>query len=289
MKEAAALTTGLWTGIVTATVEAVHGARVDVRSASFGAVSARLAVPAPYEPRPGDDVLVAAAEDGRYVIGVLRALRLRPQDVAREEILSAPDGSTASLAHEEGGSVWRVKDREGRLIFEHTMTEGGAAKSVVHLDHDLDVRAAGDISLAAAGKVSIEGGAGAALTSKAAVEIASEGSAVRLDRERARVEATILETHADRAELKAKDASLVVGTLRSAIHRIRENADIVERTAGRVVERAREVYREVEGLSQTKAGRLKLVADTALSLLGTSTEVKAREDVKVKGEKIYMG
>lgn len=289
MKEAAALTTGLWTGIVTATVEAVHGARVDVRSASFGAVSARLAVPAPYEPRPGDDVLVAAAEDGRYVIGVLRALRLRPQDVAREEILSAPDGSTASLAHEEGGSVWRVKDREGRLIFEHTIAEGGAQKSVVHLDHDLDVRAAGDISLAAGGKVSIEGGAGAALRSAAAVELASEGSAVRLDRERARVEATILETRADRAELTAKDASLVVGTLRSAIHRIRENADIVERTAGRVVERAREVYREVEGLSQTKAGRLKLVADTALSLLGTSTEVKAREDVKVKGEKIYLG
>ena len=279
------LSTGPSMGIVTATVEAVHGARVDVRSASFGAVSARLAVPLPYEPRPGDDVLVATAEDGRYVIGVLRALR----GIAREEMLAAPDGSTAALAHEEGGSVWRVKDREGRLIFEHTIGEGGAAKSVVHLDHDLDVRAAGDLSLAAGGKVSIEGGAGAALRSKAAVELASEGSSLRLDRERARVEATILETHAERAELSAKDASLVVGTLRSVIHRLRENAEVVERTAGRVVERAREVYREVEGLSQTKAGRLKLVADTALSLLGASTEVKAREDVKIKGEKIYLG
>jgi hypothetical protein len=284
MSETASAWAALSNGIVTATVEAVHGARVDVRSPSFGTVSARLAVPAPYEPRPGDDVLVAAAEGGRFVIGVLRALR----DVTRDE-LRAPDGSTASLAHEEAGAVWRVRDREGRLIFEHTISEGGAAKSVVHLDQDLDVRAAGDISLSAAGKVSIEGGAGALLRSPAVVVLASEGSRVRLDRERARVEATILETHVERADLKAKDANLVVGTLRSVIHRVRENADIVERTAGRLVERAREVYREVEGLSQTKAGRLKLVADTALTLLGTSAELKAREDVKVKGEKIYLG
>lgn len=284
MSEAASAWAYLPGSIVTATVEAVHGARVDVRSPSFGTVSARLAVPAPYEPRPGDDVLVAAAEGARYVIGVLRALR-----DASPPSICAPDGSSATLEQGAEGPVWRLKDRDGRLIFEHVVLESGARRSVVHLDEDLDVRAAGDLSLSAGGLVSIRGEAGASLRSPGAVELASEGSAVRLDRERASVDATLLDARADRADLKAKDANLVIGTLRSVVHRLREKADVVERSAGRIVERAREVYREVEDLSQTKAGRLKLVADTALTLLGSSTEVKAREDVKVKGEKIYLG
>jgi hypothetical protein len=48
------------------------------------------------------------------------------------------------------------------------------------------------------------------------------------------------------------------------------------------------VYRDVEGLSQTRAGRLRLVAEEALHLMGRRALVKAREDVKVKGEKIYL-
>jgi hypothetical protein len=102
------------------------------------------------------------------------------------------------------------------------------------------------------------------------------------------VEARHVSTEAERAEVRVKEAHLVAGTLRSVVHRVRERAEVVERTAGRVVERAREVYRDVEELSQTRAGRLKLVADRALTALGRSTLVKAREDVKIKGDKIYL-
>lgn len=239
MSETASAWAALPASIVTATVEAVHGARVDVRSPSFGTVSARLAVPAPYEPRPGDDVLVAAAEGGRFVIGVLRALRdVSASEVSASEVstnvLVAPDGSRASLEQGEEGPVWRLKDREGRLIFEHLTAPGGTAKSVVHLEADLDVRAGGDLSLSAAGRVSIEGGAGAKLVSAGPVELASEGSALSLDRERASLGASVIDARADRADLTAKDANLVAGTLRSVIHRVREKAEVVERSAGQI-------------------------------------------------------
>ncbi len=62
-----------------------------------------------------------------------------------------------------------------------------------------------------------------------------------------------------------------------------------ERLRERIVERAKEAWRETEGLSQTRAGRVRMVAEQTLHLLAERTTLKAREDVKVKGEKIYLG
>lgn len=279
MSENAARIAGAASGIVTATVRSVSGARVDVASPAFGTASARVAVAGSYSPRAGDGVLVALSEGSVYVIGVVRALR-----EAEERRIDAEDGSSAALEHDEDGPVWRLRDARGRLVVEHR-----AGKSVVLVEDDLELRARRDVSIAAGGAVRIESGEGALLRADGPVELASSASSLRVDGDRVRMNAPLLEAITDRADVKAKEANLVVGTLRSAMHRLVERAEVVERTAGRVVERAREVYREVEELSQTKAGRLRLVADTALSLLGQSTTVQAREDIKVKGEKIYLG
>lgn len=258
--------------ITTATVKAVSDARVGVESASFGSASARLAAPA-YRPRVGDVVLVAEADGGYFVIGAVRALR------EAETALVAGDGSSAAL---EDGAL-AVRDRDGVLLFEHR--EG---KSVVHVREDLEIDAA-DVSIKARGRVAIEGAEGVALRSDGAVALGSRDTSLHLDRDRARITSELLETDAKRADVKIGEINLVARTLRTAIHRVRERVEHVERNAGRVVERAREIYTEVEELSQTKAGTLKLVAEEALTIFGGSTTVKAREDVKVKGEKIYLG
>ncbi len=158
---------------------------------------------------------------------------------------------------------------------------------MVSVGEDLELRAGGDIALEAGGEVRIEGER--ALAGTSAVSLRSEGSELRLDEDWTRLATTVLETRTERADLQAKEANVVAGTLRTAVHTLRECAEVVERSAGRVVERAREVYPEVEELSHTKAGRLRLVARTALSLLGEQTQVQAREDAKIKGEKIYLG
>jgi hypothetical protein len=62
-----------------------------------------------------------------------------------------------------------------------------------------------------------------------------------------------------------------------------------ELTFGRLIERAREVYREAEEVAETRAGRLRFLAGKTLHLLAERALVKARADVKVKGEKIYVG
>lgn len=248
--------------VVTAAVTAVEGARVSLESPAFGAASARVGVPH-YRPRVGDAVLVLASADGaRFVVGVLRALREVPDP------LVAGDGSRASIERDEDGEVLRVRDGGGRLVFEHR-----PGKSVVHAPE-------GDLVLATEGRLELSGAQGVHIDA---------GPELRLGAQRTRLDTQDLRAAAERAQVQVKDASLVAGTLRTVADRVRERVETVERTAGRVVERAREVYREVEGLEQTRAGRLRLVAEKAFTVLSERASLKAREDVKIKGDKIYLG
>jgi len=70
--------------------------------------------------------------------------------------------------------------------------------------------------------------------------------------------------------------------------RLRQIVKRLETKADRIVERARRSYREVEELAQTRAGSLRLVAEDTARLLGKRLRFKAREDAKVKAEKIYL-
>ena len=49
------------------------------------------------------------------------------------------------------------------------------------------------------------------------------------------------------------------------------------------------MYRDATELSQTRAGRMRMVAETTFHILGKRTLIKAEEDVKLKGEKIHLG
>jgi hypothetical protein len=77
--------------------------------------------------------------------------------------------------------------------------------------------------------------------------------------------------------------------LESAFERIVTTAETMESRVGRLVERARESYREVEELAQTRADKLRFVAKSTLHALGQRALLKADGDMKIKGEKIYLG
>jgi len=283
MAQGASAWAGGTVGVTAATVKSVAGRRVEVTSPTFGAVSAQLAMPGGYRPRLRDTVLVLEGGGAHYVVGVLSALR-----EVETSAITAEDGSSAALERDEDGPVWRLRDAEGHLVFEHR-----AGKSVVHVADDLELAAGGDLVLRAAREVRVESGEAIAARALGPIELCSEvsggASALSLDGDRARLTSAHVSVAAERADVKVTDANVVAKTLRTVAYRILERADRVERTADRVVERAREAFREIQELDQTKAGRLRLVADTALSLLGRSTTLKAREDVKVQGEKIYLG
>jgi len=270
-----------------AKVVAVDGAALTVRGASFGTAAARLAlVGHGYAPRVGDAVLVGAADDGaRYVVGVVRALR----EVAPS--VTASDGTSAALEADEGREVLRLRDPEGRVLLEHRPSEG---RTVIHAAGDLALDADGDLDLSAAGKVRVRAGTDLELEGAGDVRLAATdldgavASAVTMREGRTEVRTRRLGARVERVDTQVDEANLVTGTLRTMARRVKHDVEVLETRAGRLIEKTTEAWRETEGLSQTKAGRLRLVASGALTALGETALLKAREGVKIKGEKIYL-
>ena len=273
-----ALTTARITGV------GVDGA-LAVESKAFGRSRARAAVAGDYAPRAGDTVLVATCDDGaRYVIGVISALREAAASPAAATVVEARDGSRAALESTDTGEAIRVRDGRGRLLFEHRADEG---RSIVHVpEGDLEIVVPGSLRISAGAELALTGAQGVRLSSGDAD--ASPPCAVHLTEGQASVTAPRLTIEADHADVRVDEARITARTLESAVDHVLQVVETLEVRAGRVIERAKETYREVEGLAQTRAGRLRLVAEETLHLLGRRAQIKAQEDLKLKGEKIYL-
>lgn len=170
------------------------------------------------------------------------------------EVLTASDGATA-VKRVDGLSVHAP---DGRVLFEYRVDAEGA-RCVVHAPtQHLELHAdEGSISLHAKEEVRISGS-----------ELLGAVEGVQLDADRVRVSARTVQTMADV---------------------VQHTVGVVEVTADRVLERVKNAYREVEGLSQTRAGRIRHIARGSFQLLGRRTVLKAEEDMKLKGSKIHIG
>ena len=70
--------------------------------------------------------------------------------------------------------------------------------------------------------------------------------------------------------------------------RLEQRVGELETNAGRVMERAKESYREVETLAQTRAGRLRFVAKESFHTLAERVAVKAVQVLSLRGERIHL-
>jgi hypothetical protein len=182
------------------------------------------------------------------------ALRSIAQGIAEEAMgdrvprLVARSGVSAELRGAGDREALRVLDAAGNLLFEHRPAEGVTVISVPQ--GDLELRApAGSVRVVAGKRV---------------------------------------EVRAQEAELKVTEARITARQLVATIDRVREVVGVLETRAERIIERATNVYRDVEELAQTRAGRVKLIAERTVHVLGQRALIRAREDVKIKGEKVHL-
>lgn len=260
-----------------AEVRSVVGPR-RVELAIDGAVlDAHVAVPGYDDPREGDRVLAFTDDDGTsWVIGVVRAPR--PASLI-DEVLAEP-------------KTVEVRDRRGRLIFEY---DPEAERAVLHVasgdlelsvpDGSLRMRARDGVHIETGGDVGLRG---SRVQLEASRDDAGVAARVAMEPGELSLVGSVLTAAADRAEILAAKVGVKAHSLESHVDRVRSVVKVLDMRAGRIVERAKDVYREVSGLSQTRAGRLKLVAQKAAQLVGENTLLKARDRMKVKGERIHL-
>lgn len=262
--------------------EVIGGRAADLELSLDGKrVAARLAIAE--RPRAGDEVLVADGGEGaRYVIGILRRLR-----EVGPLLAETGDGTKVRLREEEGVETLTVEAPDGTVLFEHA----NGHSRIVAPKGTLELRAeAGDLSLGAAKRVRIEGDEGVEVRSKRGVRL-DVGEATHVSLTRRGMQLVVEELRAKLASASTEvsgDAKLKADTVEIAAEAVRTVARRVNVDADQLVEKLRESYRDVAELAQTRAGRVRMVAEETFRILGERTLFKAKKDMKLKGETIYL-
>jgi hypothetical protein len=113
-------------------------------------------------------------------------------------------------------------------------------------------------------------------TGKVLISVAEGDLELRAERGRVRL------SGAEGVDIEGKHVNVTAEHLRQAV-------GVLETQASRILEKARDVYRDVEGLSQLRAGHVRIVAKQTLRALADRVRLKAKKDAKIDGEKIFLG
>ena len=259
-----------------------EASRVRVRLLNNGTqVGARIAVFASYRATQGDRVLVASDGEDAYVVGVLHAARA----AGAGDAIELPDGA---CAHVVDGAL-ELRDPAGELLLRYA--DGHAELTTPHGDLVL-AAPRGKICLKAATNVEIE-----------AVRDVTHRAGRRVDtrvgehaQPQLRIGQGATEIHSERLDVVAQTSDLKTGRATIVAQGIattaRTLACTVERydlKAERIVEKARDAFRDVTGLLQSRVGRARTMVDDVYALYSRRTVMVSKEDTSVDGERILLG
>jgi hypothetical protein len=265
-------------GVRAATIVALSdlgvSVRVGVTDAAEEPAPARLTWLAGYTPSVGDRVLVAG-EDELYVIAVVSA--------AKPASIALPGGATAAVE----GEGLALRDPEGHLLIRY---EPGKAVLAVP---------EGDLELCAPnGRIVIKSGLDVRVEAARDVEQRA-GRKVTLgsgDDPQVRVERKTVSVRSERVEVESKAARAVVGqvaliarSVATTANEIAQNVDRYELTADRIVEKSRDVFRDVADLCQSRVGRARMLVSDVYSVFSRRAVMVSEDETSIDGKKILLG
>lgn len=285
-------------------------AAADPSSDEPGAPRSAWAEPAlssPWRVGWGDTVLVAGQTiEDLYVIGVIGMLdetSPMPQNpdptqkgpvAAESREISLRNGARAEVEVEGDSESLRVYSEEGRLLFEYDPARG---RSRVDLpDGDVQfVSRRGRIDFIAARGVGFFSRESIELMSAEGVKLAAANaldktfSVLEVGKRKIDLKSDQLEVSARRGAVEIERAEYRGGRLATTLEVVRLVAERSESVVGTAIEKAKNVYRRVEQLSQLETGRLRLLVNDLYQLKSRNAIVKADETVKIDGDKIHLG
>jgi len=252
---------------------------------------ARPALPYEWDLALGDTVLAAGEPtEGLFVVGVLNA-RARPE--AHREIL-LDSGAKAAVGGPPGDQRLQVFSAGGEIIFEHDPATGRSRVGVPAGDLEI-VTPEGNIDFIAARGVRFFSREPIQMRSLEGIEMAvadagsEELSSLDLRPGRVALRGTELGVSARKGEVRIDEADVAGRRLSGAIANVKLAMGRCETVVETVVEKARNAYRTVAELTQLKTGRMRTLVDETYQLRSKTALLKAREDVKIDGEKIHLG
>lgn len=182
----------------------------------------------------------------------------------KADYIEMADGAKAVKTTSPNGETMQVFSKDGGLVFEYDAQTG---RYRLHVPHgDLEVTTCtGDILFNAAKNIRF--------AAPESVTFDSNGIGMNARNGTFRIEKTAFSG----TELSAR-----VRTAKLMMERM-------ESIAETVIGKAKNIYQTVEGLMQTRTGRMRTLIGTSWHCKSKKAFLKSEDDFKIKGEKIYLG
>jgi hypothetical protein len=265
--------------------------RVSLNSSDNGDVAgnlvwAVLAIEIEGQLLPEDKVLITGESfEACYITGVIK--RQAPK-------VSTQTGSYAQVVRHEGTETLQVRDQQGNLIFEYDAEQRRATLSIT--DGDLCLNAPnGEIQLFSSAGIRCSSLGPVDIDSRSKVNIsvpcvtAAPESKLQLTAQAATLASPTCHINAKQANLLAEHTKVEGESLTATLSRSRLVIERLETVAGRVLQRAKDVFYRVENLQHTQAKSIRTTASDDYYLKSKHTDIQAKDDVKINGDKIHLG
>jgi hypothetical protein len=241
----------------------------------------------------GDIVLVLSQNLADfYITGLLHSHLGRARGQSPSSIRSA-SGAIASVSRDAHAETLAVRSPRGELVFEYEPESG---KTRVHVPAgDLEFVAPNGSIAFHSGKDIRFGAATVSLLSRWGACLGIFGtdgkvkSSITLEPEGIRFKTPELNAEADQANLQISKTHLTGRSVSAKVDTFHLLSHRFESLTETLIEKARNVYRTAEQLSQTQAGRLRTIVSDLCHLKARKVNFKAEEDFKVNGDKIHLG
>lgn len=262
--------------------------RIEHERASF-VIEAKNALANGYRPQIGDELLVSG-ENFRccYIIGVLHKVEKQCG-----QTLSTEPGALARRKQNNGHETLSIEDEQGHLLFEYDATEKKSRLYAAQGDLSLTALQ-GDIELVSGKNIHCRSLGGIMMESATAAQLrvaAEHGqhSAVSLTDKGMLLSSQKLGLRAKNGDLKIEHCQFEGDTFKAVLDRTKLMVGKIETVAIRIMERAKNIYRYVEELQQTRASRVRTLVKGSYQLNSKTSYIKSEKNVNIDGERIHLG
>jgi hypothetical protein len=251
---------------------------------------AEIALADPATLVPGRIALVVRVGDGpAYVIGVLGRGAAAPVGPKAQN----RGGASASVIRVGQADRLEVRNERHELLFQYDEEKGQARLCVPSGDLDILVPN-GDLTLASDQAVRLRGRT-VDVAATTGIRLAVHDLTARLltsfglSQRGASVKTRNVRVEAVTADLAVKAGKLAGERLDTDVTVIRTRARRIETDAETVVERAGNVYRQVRGLLQTRAERVRDLISGTWHSRAKRADLRTKDVFKIDGDRIHLG
>lgn len=188
------------------------------------------------------------------------ALQSSPKPASAQPRVETRSGASAAVDRD----TIVVRDPSGEIVVTYDAATGSATIVAPRGDLNLQSRK-GSVRIAAAKELELTSGT------------------------RTFVQSELLELAAATSRLKTGFADLAAEAVRVASPGIVVGVGRLQLDAQRVMQRAIEVYQQVEGVIETRAGRVRTLVKGATQVFSKSTSVVSEQDTFVDGRRVLLG